>query len=268
MTISTNVAAQNAAANLNANQTMLTRSLARLSSGSKIVNPSDDAAGLAVSTRLDAQVNRISAAQNNISDAMSFSQTQDGYLSKIGKALDRMSELSILSQDVTKTDSDRSLYNQEFTTLAGYVTDAGTKTFNGVPLFDGTALDVTTDSEGATFTMSGIDLTAAAYTTATASTIDTSANAVTALANVIAAITQVSQDRATAGISQARLHYTSDQLAVSRDNLTAASSHIKDVDVAEESTQFAKQNILVQASTAMLSQANSSPQSVLKLLQG
>ena len=116
MTISTNVAAQNAAANLNANQTMLTRSLARLSSGSKIVNPSDDAAGLAVSTRLDAQVNRISAAQNNITDAMSFSQTQDGYLSKIGKALDRMSELSILSQDVTKTDSDRSLYNQEFTT--------------------------------------------------------------------------------------------------------------------------------------------------------
>jgi flagellin len=267
MTISTNLNSQTAAANLNANQTMLSKSLARLSSGSKIVNPSDDSAGLAVSTRLDAQVSRIGAAQSNISDAVSFSQTQDGYLSKIGNALSRMSELSILAQDVTKTDSDRALYNQEFTTLGSYVTDAATKKFNGVPLFDGTNLDVTTDSEGATYTMAGIDLTASAYTTASGSTIDTAANAVTALTNLQAAITQLSQDRATVGVSQARLQYSADQLSVSKENLTAASSNIKDVDIAQESTQFAKENILVQSATAMLSQANQLPNSVLKLLQ-
>ncbi len=267
MTINTNIAAQNAAANLQTNQTMLSKSLARLSSGSKIVNPADDAAGMAVSTRLDAQVNRITAAQNNVGDATSFSQTQDGYLQKMGKALDRMSELSILSQDVTKTDSDRSLYNQEFTMLSQFVTDTGSKTFNGVPLFDGTNLNVNVDSEGNTFTMAGVDLSATAYTDATSSTIDTAANAAAALSKITAAITQMSQDRATVGVSQARLNYTSDQLSISKENLMSASSQIKDVDVAEESTQFAKENILVQASTAMLAQANSQPQSVLKLLQ-
>ena len=267
MTINTNIAAQNAAANLQTNQTMLSKSLARLSSGSKIVNPADDAAGMAVSTRLDAQVNRITAAQNNVGDATSFSQTQDGYLQKMGKALDRMSELSILSQDVTKTDSDRSLYNQEFTMLSQFVTDTGSKTFNGVPLFDGTNLNVNVDSEGNTFTMAGVNLTATAYTDATSSTIDTAANAAAALSKITTAITQMSQDRATVGVSQARLNYTSDQLSISKENLMSASSQIKDVDVAEESTQFAKENILVQASTAMLAQANSQPQSVLKLLQ-
>src|SRR3954468_6291388 len=111
MIINTNTSAQVSANNLQASSAALSRSLARLSSGSKIVNPSDDAAGLAVSSRLDAQVQRLSAASSNVGNAISFTQTQDGYLSKIGKALQRMSELSVLAQDVTKTDADRSLYN-------------------------------------------------------------------------------------------------------------------------------------------------------------
>ena len=151
--------------------------------------------------------------------------------------------------------------------LSQFVTDTAGKNFNGVPLFDGTTLNVNIDSEGNTFAMAGVDLSVSAYTTATGSSIDTAANAATALTNVTAAITQMSQDRATVGVSQARLNYTSEQLAISKENLTSASSRIKDVDVAEESTQFAKENILVQASTAMLAQANSQPQSVLKLLQ-
>lgn len=267
MVINTNISAQTAASNLQQSQSMLAKSLARLSSGSKIVNPSDDAAGLAVASRLDAQVQRIGAARSNVANAISFTQTQDGYLKKIGKALDRMSELSVLAQDVTKTDADRALYNAEFQTLSAYVIDAGAKEFNGKPLFSANPLDVTTDGDGAIFTMDGIDLTATEYTTATGSSIDTTANATTALANVKDAITKLSTDRAAIGSYQARLTYTADQLTVSKENLTAASSRIQDVDMAEESTVFAHKNILVQAGTAMLAQANQVPQSVLRLLQ-
>lgn len=246
---------------------MLSKSLSRLSSGSKITSPEDDAAGLAVSFRFDAQINRVSAANNNVGNAVSFAQTQDGFLQKVTKALDRMSELSVLSQDVTKTDSDRALYNKEFTTLGAYVNDVATKKFNGVNLFDGTALNVTTDEDGGTFSMTGVNLGAGGYTTATGSTVDTAANAATALTNVKAALDQLATDRATIGANIARLSKTSDQLGVLKDNLTAANSRIKDVDVAQESTQFARYNILVQAGTAMLAQANATPQSALRLLQ-
>ena len=267
MIINTNITAQISADNLQNSQTMLSKSLARLSSGSKIVNPADDAAGLAVATRLDAQVQRLGAAQNNVGNAISYTQTQDGYLKKIGKALDRMSELSILAQDGTKTDADRSLYNSEFTQLSSYVTSAASKDFNGVSLFGASGIDVTIDADGTTFTMNPIDLGATAYTDATSASVDTSANATAALTAVKAAINQLSQDRANIGAYQSRLNYTSDQLTVSKENLTAASSRIMDVDVAEESTNYARANILVQSGTAMLAQANQMPQSVLKLLQ-
>jgi flagellin len=246
---------------------MLAKSLARLSSGSKITSPEDDAAGLAVSLRLDAQINRTSAANGNVGNAISFSQTQDGFLKKIGDALDRMSELSILSQDVTKSDSDRALYDKEFQTLAAYVTNAGSKDFNGVSLFSGTALNVTTDGDGGTFSMTAISMTLTAYTGATGSNVATSAAAVTALTAIKTAITQLATDRATIGANISRLTYTSDQLGVLNDNLAAANSRIKDVDVAQESTQFARYNILVQAGTSMLAQANANPQSALRLLQ-
>jgi flagellin len=266
MVINTNTAAASAAQNLVSSSSMLQRSLARLSSGSKIVNPADDAPGVAVSMRLDAQVKRLDAAKSNVANALSFTQTQDGYLTKIAKALDRMSELAIMSQDVTKSDADRTLYNQEFTQLAAFVTTSSTKDFNGVSLFSSASLGVTIDSDGNTFSMSGINLGATTYSTATASTISTTTTAATALTNVKAPITQLATDRATVGASQSRLNYTSEQLGVSKENLDAASSRIRDVDVAEESTQFARYNILVQSGTAMLAQANQLPQSVLKLL--
>jgi flagellin len=237
-----------------------------LSSGSKIVSPEDDAAGLAVSTRFDAQINRIGAASNNVGNAVSFSQTQDGFLKKVSSALDRMSELSVLAQDATKTDSDRALYNAEYTTLGSYINDVATKDFNGVNLFDGTSLAVTTDSDGNTFSMNGVDLTASAYSTATGDSVDTASNAATALTDVKAAIDQLSTDRANIGANISRLNSTNDGLAVLKDNLSAANSRITDVDVAQESTNFAKLNILVQAGTAMLAQANATPQSALRLL--
>jgi flagellin len=216
---------------------------------------------------MDAQVQRLAAANSNVGNAISFTQTQDGYLKKITKALDRMSELAMLAQDVTKTDADRSLYNVEFQKLGEYINTAAGKTFNGVPLFSGTALNVTQDAEGNTFAMDGISITAGAYTTAIGSNVGSIATAQTALTNVIAAITQVATDRATIGAAQSRLNFTAEQITISRENLTAAASRIKDVDVAQETTEYARANILVQSGTAMLAQANQIPQSVLRLLQ-
>ena len=264
MVINTNVSAQSSARLLSESSNMLSKSLARLSSGSKIVSPEDDAAGLAVSLRFDSQFSRIGAATSNVGNAISFNQTQDGFLQKVGKAMDRMSELSVLAQDVTKTDSDRTLYDTEFQKLATFVNDLVTKDFNGVSLFDGTDLAVTVDSDGNTATSTGVD--GSAYDL-TGDDLTSAGNAATALGNIKTAIDQLSTDRATVGANISVLTSYQGQLGVLKDNLTSANSRIKDVDIAQESTNYARYNILVQAGTSMLAQANQAPQSVLKLLQ-
>jgi flagellin len=262
MVINTNIAAQTGARLLGESTSALNKSLARLSSGLKIVSPEDDAAGLAVSSRFDAQINRVNAVSTNVSNAISFSQTQDGYLKKIAKALDRMSELSVMAQDVTKGAADIALYQTEFAAQAAFINDMATKEFNGVGLLDATDRDVTVDSEGATFTITGVDGSAYDLTGS-----DVSTGAAAAQTAVATMIDTVATDRATVGANISVLGAYNDQLAVLRDNLTAANSRIKDVDVAEESTKFARNNILVQAGTAMLAQANATPQSALRLLQ-
>ena len=267
MVINTNIAAVNASRLLEQSTEMLNTSLARLSSGSKMVNASDDPAGTAVSLRFSAQISRTQAADNNVGSAVSFNQTQDGFLQKVGDALNRMSELAMLAQDTTKSDSDRALYNKEFTTLGSYINNIATKEFNGVSLFNGSTLAVTIDSEGNTFGMTGVNLaTNASYTQATGATVDSLSNAQTALTKVKTAIDQLATDRATVGASSSRLSFTSDQLSVLTQNLQAANSRITDVDVAQESTNYAKYSILVQSGTAMLAQANALPQAALKLL--
>jgi flagellin len=163
MVINSNLEALSSTDNLNASQSRLARSLARISSGSKL--PFDDAAGLSVGTKMDAQVHRINGAKSNVANATSFVQTQDGYLTKIGKALDRMSELAILAQDATKSDNDRSLYNKEFGELQNYISTNANKEFNGVSLFSPASLDVTIDSEGGSFAMAGINVATAPYST-------------------------------------------------------------------------------------------------------
>ena len=269
MVIKTNISALTSARNLNENQDSLSRSLGRLSSGSKLVNPSDNAAGFAVSIRLDAQISRIQAAGDNIGNALSFSQTQDGYLKKVAKALDRMGELSMLALDETKSDTDRGLYNNEFVNLQNFVKSSATRDFNAVSMFAGNNFNVTIDSEGTGFSYSGINLTATTFTNVTNAglvSLTTTVNASSALTKVKLAINQLASDRATVGANQAALNMYQEQLGTLKDNMSAANSRIKDIDVAEESTNFAKYNILVQAGTAMLSQANSSSQSVLRLL--
>jgi len=267
MVINTNISAQTSARLLSASSTQLSKSLARLSSGSKITSPADDVAGLAVSMKFDAEIKRIGAATDNVNNAISFNQTQDGYLQKVSDALNRMSELSIMSQDVTKSSDDRALYQKEFSALGTYINDLGTKDFNGVSLFSGNALTVTTDSETGKFTMNGVSLAGTTYTAATGADVSTTTLAATALTNVEAAIKQLATDRATVGASVSSLTMYADQLGVLKDNISAANSQIKDVDVAQESTQYARYNILVQAGTAMLAQANATPQTVLHLLQ-
>jgi flagellin len=268
MVINSNISASQSAQQLAESSTKLAKSLARLSSGSKITSPEDDAAGLAVSLRFDAQINRIGATTANVGNATSFVQTQDGFMQKVGKALDRMSELAVLSQDVTKGDSDRSLYNAEFQQLGSYITDIAKKDFNGVSLFDNKDRAVTIDSDGNTWNMaSKIDLAAAgAYTGATGASISSTTSAVSALTAVKSAITQLATDRANIGATMTRLNFTGEQLSVQKTNLASANSRIKDVDVADESTQYARYSILVQSGTAMLAQANTTPQSALRLL--
>ncbi len=267
MIINTNTSALTGARMLAESSSQLSKSLARLSSGSRIVSPEDDAAGSAVSMRFDAQISRTEAARANVGNTVSYNQTQDGFMGKVKKALDRMSELAVLAQDVTKTDTDRALYDSEFQQLGNYMIEVAKKDFNGVSLFDGAARNVTIDSEGTTFAMSGIDLGSATYTAVTGpASVATLGGATAALGTVKNAITQLASDRATVGAMRTRLNYTDEQLGVLRDNLASSNSRIKDVDVAEESTQFARFNILVQAGTAMLSQANSSPQAALRLL--
>jgi len=265
MVINTNMSAASAAKNLQSSQASLDKSLARLSSGSKITSASDDAGGLAVSMKMDAQIERFKAAKANVGNAISFTQAQDGYLKNIGSALDRMGELALLAKDGTKTDADRALYDLEYQQLSSTITDSAAKTWNGINLFSANALAITADSEGGTFNMAGIDL--GAVVTDVGGDIATIGTAGTALDDMKDAIGLIASSRATIGSNQTRLHSASEQIAVASENLVAASSRIQDVDVAEEASEFARFNILVQSGTAMLAQANQIPQNVLRLLQ-
>jgi len=267
MVINTNMAAITSADNLDHSTNELNNALAQLSSGSKIVSPMDDPAGLAESIALNAQIGQTQAANDNVSNAISFSQTQDGYLQQVGAALDQMATLAIEAQDPTKTSTEIADYNTEFTALGAYISNTAGATFNGISLFGSAGLSITTDGTGGTnFDMTAVNLGASAYTTATGDTITSATLAASALTDVTAAITQLATDRANVGANEERLTYTGDELGVLSDNLTAANSTISDVDVATESTKYAEYQILVQSGTSMLAQANQNPQSVLKLL--
>jgi len=264
MVINTNVSAIRGTRMLGESTGRLNKALARMASGSKIVSPSDDAAGLAVANKFDAQINRNKSIQNNLTSAVSYSQTQDGFLQKVTHALDRMSELATLSMDNTKSASDKANYNTEFVDLRNYVSDIGLKDFNGVSLFSGTGLAVTKDSDGGTWTLNASALNGSDVTTVIGTFTATTSGAVATLKT---AIESVATHRAKIGANVQRLSFTQEQVNILNENLAASVSRIKDIDVAEESTQYARYNILVQSGTAMLAQANLLPQNALRLLQ-
>src|SRR5882724_7918886 len=265
--INTNYAATVASNNLATSNAMLQKSLNRLSSGSKIVNPSDDAGGLAVSMKLSAAAVRQGAVATNIGNAVSLLQTQDGALNVSGKILQRISELKVLYTDVTKSSSDKANYDKEFVALKAQLTANADETFNGVSLFGSASIgNVSVTESGATsVTIAARDLT---NTTTGVGTITAAADlAGISQAAVSTAIENVATMRATNGSEQSRLNFASELVTVNKANLESANSRIVDVDVAAESTQLARWNVLVQAGTAMLAQANQSSQSALKLLQ-
>lgn len=287
--INVNLQAITAARNLSQNQELLGQALNRISSGTKIISPSDDAAGLAVSGKLDAQGLRVKAASTNAQNAISYTQTADGFMGNITKILSRMSELGALAHDVTKNASDVSLYQTEFAslqdqlraTIGGTTAEIGGTTgvtsplgaFNGTTLFGpGSGLTITIGSSvGQDITIPSSDL----RTGAMLSLINQDASGnytvqstdATVTDTLISATQQVSTQRATLGAVASRLNLAASTLTVEGENLSSTVSQIRDTDVAEASTQYAKYNILVQAGTAMLAQANQDPKSVLTLLQ-
>ena len=238
----------------------------------KIVKPSDDAGGLAVSMKLSATINRTAAVNTNIQNAQSFLQTQDGAFQTVSKVLDRISELKILSEDVTKNTNDIANYNTEFKQLAEQLGSLSSQPFNGVSLFAGAGqtatLDVATSEAGAALGASKVAIDKASLADAITAPLTTSATELTSVVidTITSAIEKVATLRATNGAQSNRLSFASEMLTINKQNLEAANSRIIDVDVAEESTKLARYNVLVQAGSTMLSQANASSQTALQLL--
>ena len=287
ITINTNTASSLAAYNLNSSNVSLQRSLQRLSSGSRINSSFDDAGGLAVSMKLSASIRRTEATQANVNNAISMLQTQDGVLKSAEKVLTRMAELVQLSSDITKSTSDTALYQTEFHSLQGQLASMQGELFNGVSLFIAGGLDTTitngvlsvvTSEDGTqTIGMSQVDFGAIRAYVGTASAGPVNGVASNAIfqnvTTAAAAITTVNQAiqtlatlRATNGSEQQRMTFAADMLAINKVNLESANSRIADVDIASESANLARLNILQQAGTAMLAQANLSQQSILRLL--
>lgn len=262
--INTNTAASIASNNLAASNAMLQRSLNRLSSGSKIVNASDDAGGVAVASRLSAASKRSGVASANVGNAVSFLQHQDSALKTVGKILERMSELQALYADSTKSGDDKTLYSTEFTALTTTLTNMTDDKVNTLNIFATTALSVSvneqlTTSDAVSFGLA--DLATAIGASGTNCSI-------TAVSTLNTVIQTVAAQRAENGAKQSVLGFQAEMLGASRVNMDAAISRIMDVDVAEESTQLARWNTLVQAGTSMIAQANQSTQSALQLLRG
>ena len=287
ISINTNSAATAAAYNLGNTNVNLQRSLNRLSSGSRINSSFDDAGGLAVSMKLSAQLRRTEATQANVNNALSYLETQDGVLKTAEKVVSRMSELIQLGADITKSSTDTALYQKEYESLQSQIGSMLGEQFNGVNLFtaggvdtdiDNASLEVVTSHDGTqTIGISKLDLGSIGGYVGTASgdtvgeiqpddVFGSATGAAAAISNITLAIQTLAELRATNGSDQQRMTFAADMLAVNKTNLEAANGRITDVDIASESANLARLNILQQAGTAMLAQANQSSQSLLRLL--
>lgn len=273
MQINTNIAANNAYRNLANTQNDLSKSLEKLSSGLRINRASDDAAGLAISEGLKSQVGGLTVAARNAQDGISVLQTAEGSLNEVTSILQRVRDLAVQAGNDSNSTESRNAIQTEVTALSDELTRIGNSAnFNGTKLLDGSAS--LTFQVGAGSTADDqivVDITAADIatlgTTVGALTFDTSANALTTIGALDTQITAISTVRADLGAQQNRFESVIRNLAVSKENLTAAGSRIRDTDMAEEMVKFTRSNILSQAGTAMLAQANQSNQGVLQLLR-
>jgi len=267
--INNNVAAFNAYRNLSVTQNDLSKSLEKLSSGFRINRAADDAAGLAISEGLRSQVGGLKQAVRNAQDGVSVVQTAEGALTEVHAMLQRVRDLTVQAKNTGSVSGDaKAAIETEITQLAGALTDIANRTeFNGTKLLDGTNASLTFQvgsKDGDTLTVDLTDVTAVATAV---NAVAGDAAAATALADIDAQITAVSTARANLGASQNRLEHTIKSLNVSVENLTASESRIRDTDMALEMVNFTKNQILSQAGTAMLAQANQLPQGVLQLLR-
>ncbi|MPT49276.1 MAG: flagellin FliC [Sphingobium sp.] len=277
--IATNTAAlraNNASTVANRN---LSTAMERLSTGSRINSAKDDAAGLAISSKMTSQIRGMNQAVRNANDGISFAQTAEGALNEVTNMLQRIRELAVQSASGTYEDSNRTKLNTEVTELKSQITDILAKTeFNGKRIFN----SATTGTTYTAFTGTAGDISiqvganagdsvtiklGAPADLAAATAVDTAANASTALGNVDTMLDAVATTRASLGASQSRLESVANNLTNNIANLSDARSRIQDADFSSESTALAKQQILSQASTAMLAQANQSQQNVLTLIR-
>ena len=277
--VATNTAANSALRFLNNNSSMAAGSVSKLASGSRIVKASDDAAGLAIGTRLKADVTALTQSGINASQGASVVQVADGGLGRIGDVLQRMKALAAQSLSGVPTDSERAFIDAEFQQLVSEIDGiANTTRFNGDSVLNGTV--ATTEyfvgtNVGDNITVDFTDLASgagvAAFTAASLSVnsaaVDTAADAASAMSLIDAAIDSVSEARATAGALISRFEFRGQQIATSLENIDAAKSSIMDVDLAAEQSKLVSSQVLVQAAVSAVSQANQIPQSLLRVLQ-
>lgn len=278
MRIQHNISAMNSYRNLTNNNSALSKNLEKLSSGYKINRAGDDAAGLAISEKMRAQITGLETAQKNANDAISLVQTAEGALTEVHSMLNRMVELAIQSANGTYQNKvDRENIQAEIKSLNEEIERISDSTnFNGINLLDG-SYGNTTASTGVlqigdtadSFNQLKVTISATDTASLGINTIDlsTQAGSSTAVTAIKSAINMVSSIRGNLGAIQNRLEHTINNLSVQTENITAAESRIRDVDMANEMMAYTKNNILVQASQAMLAQANMVPQGVLQLLQ-
>ena len=284
-TINTNIISLNAQRNLNSAQSSLASSMQRLSSGLRVNSAKDDAAGMAISERMTAQVRGMNVAARNANDGISLAQTAEGVLGKVSDSLQRMRELSVQAANATNSNSDKDSLDKEFGELAKEIQRViGGTTFNGLHVL-GTDAGAQTFQVGANTTsndsisITTLNMASDATITAVAGTdnagasrgvIDSTASASTiqgVITNIDAALDTVNAQRATLGASQSRFDAVVSNLQISIENQSSARSRITDTDYAAETAKLSRANILQQAGNAMVAQANQLPQQVLQLLR-
>ncbi len=267
--INQNIAAMNSYRNLSVTDGQMAKSLEKLSSGFRINRAADDAAGLAISEGLRSQVGGLKVAVRNAQDGVSVVQTAEGALTEVHSILQRVRDLSVQAANAGSNNADSlGAIQSEITELGSALDDVAKRTdFNGTKLLDGNTASLTFQvgsNSGDTLTVNLADIQAVADAV---KTIDVTTAAATGITTADAQIKAVSTARAGLGASQNRLEHTINSLNVSVENLSASESRIRDTDMASEMVEFTRSQILSQAGTAMLAQANQAPQGVLRLLQ-
>ncbi|WP_223552947.1 MULTISPECIES: flagellin Hag [Lysinibacillus] len=279
MRIQHNISALNTHRNLAFNNTQSSKNLEKLSSGYKINRAGDDAAGLAISEKMRAQIKGLDMATKNSQDSISLIQTAEGALNETHSILQRMRELAVQSRNDTNEDIDRGYLNDEISQLKAEITRIGSTTeFNEKTLLNGNLSGAGEGlifqigaNEGQTMSLQIGDMRTSQLATTTTGLDEISVGKGSSASNAIKvidnAIKRVSSQRSTLGAVQNRLEHTINNLGAASENLTAAESRIRDTDMAAEMMAFTKNNILTQAAQSMLAQANQQPQGVLQLLQ-